>query len=164
MRTALRPAITTAALRFPSCYAVLTAAHEGADHITQRDAHAVAKGKPGPEGRRACAGHVIEYTAVQAAALLLADRGLRLRLDWRYAAAGLALSAITHYAADRSGGRWGEDPETQETTRMVRFANNWLGKGTWLQRDPQAGYRYDQAWHKVWIAVAAGVAAAGGER
>ncbi|MEJ8654655.1 hypothetical protein WKI65_43145 [Streptomyces sp. MS1.AVA.3] len=163
MRTARRLSVTTAALRFPSCYAALTAAHEGADHIGQRDAHAVAKGRPGSEGRRACAGHVAEYTAVQAAALLLADRGLGLRLDWRYAAAGLALSAITHYAADRSGGRWGEDPETEETTRMVRFAH-WQGKGNWLRRDPQAGYRYDQAWHKVWIALAAGVAAAGGER
>ncbi|MFF3730994.1 hypothetical protein ACFYXM_11885 [Streptomyces sp. NPDC002476] len=163
MSTARRASITTAALRFPSCYAALTAAHEGADHITQRDAHAVAKGRPGPEGRRACLGHVAEYTAVQAAALLLVDRGLGLRLDWRYVGAGLALSAITHYAADRSGGRWHEDPETEETTRMVRFAN-WQGKGKWLRRDPQAGYRYDQAWHKVWIALAAGVAAAGGER
>lgn len=163
MRTAPRPSLTTAALRFPSCYAALTAAHEGADHITQRDAHAVAKGKPGPEGQRACAGHVIEYTAAQAAALLLTDRGLGLRLDWRYATAGLAVSALTHYAADRSAGRWGEDPKTQETTRMVRFAN-WLGKGTWLRRDPQAGYRYDQAWHKVAIALAAGLAACGGAR
>ncbi|TQE33148.1 hypothetical protein [Streptomyces ipomoeae] len=155
--------ITTAALRFPSCYAALTAAHEGADHLVQRDSHAVVKGRPGAEGRRACARHVAEYTVVQAAALLLVDRGLGLRLNWRYAATGLALSAATHYLADRSGGRWSEDPETQQTTRLVRFAHL-TGKGNWLRRDPQAGYRIDQAWHKSWIALAAGVAAAGGAR
>ncbi|MDJ0466077.1 hypothetical protein [Streptomyces sp. H27-C3] len=142
MNTARRTSVTTAALRFPSCYAALTAAHEGADHLVQRDSHAVTKGLPGSEGRRACARHVAEYTAVQAAALLFADRGLGLRLNWRYAAAGLALSAGTHYLADRSGGRWGENPETQETTGMVRLAHQ-LGKGNWMLRDPQAGYRYD---------------------
>jgi hypothetical protein len=156
-------ALSTAALRFPSCYAALTAAHEGADHLVQREPHAIVKGWPGGEGRRACAQHVAEYTVVQATALLLADRGLRLRLNWRYAAAGLALSAATHYLADRSGGRWGEDPETHEVTGLVRFAH-WTGKGNWLLRDPQAGYRYDQAWHKVWVALAAGVAAGGGTR
>ncbi|WP_282798074.1 hypothetical protein [Streptomyces sp. CC224B] len=163
MKTTHRLSVTTAALRFPSCYAVLTAAHEGADHLVQRDSHAVAKGLPGPDGRRACARHVAEYTAVQAAALLLADRGLGLRLNWRYAAAGLALSAGTHYLADRSGGRWGEDPKEMQTTGMVRLAHR-LGKGTWMLRDPQAGYRYDQAWHKVCIAIAAAFAAAGGPR
>jgi hypothetical protein len=163
MRTTLRPAVTTAALRFPSCYAALTAAHEGADHLVQRDSHAVTKGLPGAKGRRDCARHVAEYTAVQAGALLLVDRGLGLRLNWRYAALGLALSAGTHYLADRSGGRWSEDPETQDTTGMVRLAHK-LGKGNWMRRDPQAGYRYDQAWHKVWVTLAAGVAAAGGER
>jgi hypothetical protein len=43
---------------------------------------------------------------------------------------------------------------------MVRFAHA-IGKGGWLTRDPQAGYRYDQAWHKGWIAIAAAVAAGG---
>jgi hypothetical protein len=149
------------AARFAAAYAVLTASHEVADHIVQVDRDAVAKGRHGNEGRAACARHVASYTATQAAALLLADRALGLRLDWRYAAAGLTLSAVTHYGADRSGGRWAEDPGKVPTTRMVRFAHA-IGKGGWLTRDPQAGYRYDQAWHKGWIAVAAGVAAGGG--
>ncbi|MFK8851317.1 hypothetical protein [Streptomyces sp. Ac-502] len=107
--------------------------------------------------------HVGSYTLTQALAVAAADRGLGLRLDWRYAAAGLAVSAVTHYAADRSGGRWTEDPEKQQTTRMVRFAHR-TGQGGWLSSTPQAGYQYDQAWHKGWITIAAGVVAAGAPR
>ncbi|MFH8405509.1 hypothetical protein ACH4FX_12150 [Streptomyces sp. NPDC018019] len=150
------------ASRFTAAYAVLTAAHEVADHIVQRDADAVAKGRDGCEGRAACLRHVSSYTLTQAFALAAADRGLGLRLSWRYAAAGLAVSAVTHYAADRSGGRWDEDPEKQPTRRMVRAAHA-IGKGKWLMRDPQAGYRFDQAWHKGWIAAAAAVASMGRE-
>lgn len=151
------------ATQFSAVYAALTAAHEVADHIVQVDRDAAGKGKEGAEGRAACLRHVGSYTLTQALALAAADRGLGLRLNWRYATAGLLVSAATHYAADRSGGRWAEDPAKQPTTRMVRAAHR-AGKGGWLTRDPQAGYRIDQAWHKGWIAVAAGVVAAGGGR
>ncbi|PBC72312.1 MULTISPECIES: hypothetical protein [unclassified Streptomyces] len=151
------------AVQFSAAYAALTAAHEVADHIVQVDEDAVDKGKEGAKGRVACLRHVASYTATQALALVAADRGLGLRLNWRYATAGLLVSAVTHYAADRSGGRWAEDPEKQPTTRMVRAAHR-ARKGGWLTRDPQAGYRIDQAWHKGWIAIAAGVVAAGGRR
>ncbi|WP_330479927.1 hypothetical protein OG301_38980 (plasmid) [Streptomyces platensis] len=151
------------ATQFSAAYAALTAAHEVADHIVQVDRDAVAKGRHGAEGRVACLRHVGSYTLTQALALAAADRGLGLRLNWRWAAGALFLSAATHYAADRSGGRWAEDPETQPTTRMVRAAHR-AGKGGWLTRDPQAGYRIDQAWHKGWIAIAAGIVAAGGGR
>lgn len=149
------------ATQFSAAYAALTAAHEVADHIVQVDRDAVAKGKEGAEGRIACLRHVGSYTLTQAVALAAADCGLKLRLDWRWATAGLLVSAATHYAADRSGGRWAEDPEKQPTTRMVRAAHR-SGKGGWLTRDPQAGYRIDQAWHKGWIAIAAGIVAVGG--
>ncbi|MFH9426024.1 hypothetical protein [Streptomyces sp. NPDC017529] len=148
------------AVQFAAVYAALTASHEVADHLVQVDRDACGKGVPGWDGRAACLRHVGSYTLTQALALVAADRGLGLRLDWRYATAGLAVSTVTHYVADRSGGRWAEDPETQPTTRMVRFAHA-IGKGGWLARDPQAGYRYDQAWHKGWIAIAAGVVASG---
>jgi hypothetical protein len=147
------------AARFAAAYAVLTASHEVADHWIQRDTDAIAKGRHGYEGRAACARHVATYTATQAAALLAADRLLGLGLNWRRAGLGLAVSAVTHYAADRSGGRWAEDPDAMATTRLVRAAHS-IGKGGWLMRDPQAGYRIDQAWHKGWIAIAAAVAAA----
>ncbi|RSS38913.1 hypothetical protein EF906_20055 [Streptomyces sp. WAC08241] len=149
--------MTTAPERFAASYAVLTAAHEVGDYWAQQDRDAVAKGRPGREGRLACARHVASYTAVQALALVAANRGLGLRLDWRRAAAGLAVSAVTHYLADRSAGHW---QETEPSTRLVRLAHR-KGSAGWLQRDPGAGPLLDQAWHKGWIAVAAAVAASG---
>ncbi|MFJ5294485.1 hypothetical protein [Streptomyces sp. NPDC088348] len=148
----------SAAGRFAAVYAVLTAAHEVGDYWVQVDKDAGAKGGHGAEGRAACARHVASYTATQGLALLVADRSLRLGVDWRRAAAGLAVSAITHYVADRSGGRWREDGPS---TRLVRFARR-TGHTGWLERDPGAGPLLDQAWHRGWIAVAAAVAAGGG--
>lgn len=150
------PTSITAA-RFAAACAVLTAAHEVGDYWVQRDAEAVAKGRQGHEGRAACARHVASYTATQALALVAADRGLRLGLDWRRAAAGLAVSAVTHYLADRSGGRWQEEGPS---TWLVRLARR-KGSEEWLRRDAGAGPLLDQAWHKGWIAVAAAVTAGG---
>jgi hypothetical protein len=144
----------TTAARFAAAYAVLTASHEVADHWVQIDAQAVAKGKPGPEGAKACAAHVATYTATQGAALLAADRVLGLRLNWRRAALGLALSAATHYIADRQGGHW-RDKHPRSVVRLAAVT----GHAGWLERDPGAGYLLDQSWHKGWIAVAAVLAA-----
>ncbi|MCA1224102.1 hypothetical protein [Streptomyces sp. 8L] len=90
------------AARFAAAYAVLTAAHEVGDYWSQQDRDAVAKGRPGNEGRAACARHVASYTATQGLALLAADRTLHLGIDWRRAVVGLAVSAATHYVIDRS--------------------------------------------------------------
>lgn len=149
---------TTTAAAFATAYAVLTAAHEGGDYLIQRDTDARDKGKEGPAGRAACLRHVTSYTATQGLALLAADRGLRLGLNWRRAAAGLALSAATHYLADRCNGQWADD--SPGAPLLVRAAHA-AGKGTWLERDPNAGALVDQAWHKVCIGLAAAVAASG---
>lgn len=145
-----------AAIRFGVAYAVLTAAHEIGDYLVQRDADAVAKGRHGTDGIAACSRHVASYTATQALALYAADRHLGLGLNARRAAAGLALSAVTHYAADRCAGHWADD--TASAPLLVR-AMHAAGKTTWLTRDPGAGPLLDQAWHKGWIALAAAVAA-----
>jgi len=147
------------AARFAAVYGVLTASHEVADYWVQQDRDAVAKGGHGMEGRVACARHVASYTATQGLALVLADRGLGIGLGWRRVGAALAVSAVTLYVADRSGGRWREEGAS---TRLVRFARR-TGHAGWLFRDPGAGPLLDQAWHKGWIAVSAAVAA-GGER
>jgi hypothetical protein len=149
--------MTTTAVRATAAYAALTASHEVADYWVQRDAEAGAKGGHGAEGRLACARHVASYTATQALTLYAADRALRLGLDWRRAALALAVSAGTHYIADRSGGRW---REAGPSTALVRFARR-TGHTGWLERDPGAGPLLDQAWHKGWIAVAAVVAGGG---
>ena len=150
--------MTSKAGRFAAVYAVLTAAHEVGDYWAQQDKDAVAKGRPGPEGRLACAWHVGSYTAVGAVALAAANRGLGIGLSWRRAAAALAVSAGTHYLADRAAGHW-QEPEP--TNLIVRLAHR-TGSSQWLQRDPGAGPLLDQAWHKGWIALAAAVAATSG--
>jgi hypothetical protein len=141
--------------RFAAVYAALTASHEVADHWVQSDGQAVAKGRPGPEGARACAAHVATYAATQALALAAVQRVTGTRLSWRRAAAGLAVSAVTHYVADRQGGHWRDE----HPRGVVRFASDTLGKSGWLRNDPTAGYLMDQSWHKGWIFVASLVAA-----
>lgn len=148
--------VITAATRFAAVYAVLTASHEVADFWVQQDSDAVAKGEPGADGARACARHVVSYTATQALALAAANRALGLGLTWRRGALALAVSAATHYAADRQGGHWG-DEHPRGVARLAAAA----GHRTWLARDPGAGALMDQAWHKGWLLIAAGVAAAG---
>jgi hypothetical protein len=149
--------MTNRAAQFAAAYAALTAAHEVADHWVQIDAQAVAKGGGDAAGVRACVSHVATYTATQAAALYAVQRATGMRLSWRRAAVGLAVSAVTHYVADRQGGHW-RDEEPRGVVRLAAAT----GHAGWLKRDPNAGYLMDQAWHKGWIAVAAAVAAGGG--
>ncbi|PAU46593.1 hypothetical protein CK936_23330 [Streptomyces albireticuli] len=122
----------------------------------QRDAEAVTKGKPGRDGAAACLRHVATYTATQATALYAAYRFLGLRIPPRRAVAALAVSAGTHYIADRQGGHWA-DPAPRGIVRLAAAT----GHSGWLQRDPSAGYLMDQAWHKGWVAIAAAIAAGG---
>lgn len=148
--------MTSPAARTAAAWAALSASHEFADHWVQIDAQAVAKGKPGAEGARACAAHVATYTATQAAALAAANRLLGLRIGWKRAALGLAISAGTHYVADRQGGHWRDE----NPRGIVRLAAA-TGHAGWLERDPLAGYLMDQSWHKACLAVAAMVAGGG---
>lgn len=146
--------MSATAARFAAAYAVLTASHEVADHWVQIDAQATRKGDPGPAGARACALHVATYTATQGLALLAADRLLGLGLNPRRAVAALAVSAVTHYVADRQGGHW-RDNHPRGVARLAAVT----GHRGWLERDPGSPYLMDQAWHKGWIAIAAMVAA-----
>ncbi|HMG65621.1 MAG TPA: transcriptional regulator [Streptosporangiaceae bacterium] len=151
--------MTSPSARFAATCVALTVAHEVGDHWVQIDAQAVAKGKPGPEGARACGIHVATYTATQAAALYAANRALGLGLRPGRAAIALAISAATHYIADRQGGHW-QDRHPRGVVRLAAVT----GHAGWLERDPGAGYLLDQSWHKAWIGVAALIAAGGGVR
>jgi hypothetical protein len=92
--------LSTAA-RFGAVFAALYAAHQVADHHVQRDSQAQAKGRPGREGRAACARHVASYTATAALALAATSAVTRTRMPLGRTIAGLALSAVTHYVIDR---------------------------------------------------------------
>ncbi|MEU3520187.1 hypothetical protein ABZ770_33800 [Streptomyces sp. NPDC006654] len=147
--------MASSAARFAAVYAALTAAHEVADHWVQIDSQASAKGREGAAGARACAAHVATYTATQAAALAVTARALHLELSPRRAALALAVSAVTHYVADRQGGHW-RDEQPRGVVRLAAVT----GHRGWLERDPGAGYLLDQSWHKGWITAAALLAAA----
>lgn len=136
--------------RFAAAYAALMAGHEVGDHWSQTDRLAVAKGRPDRAGAVACAEHVATYTATQAVALAAVSRATGARFGWKRAAAGLAVSAVTHYVADRQGGHWRDE----KPAGVVKLAAA-TGHAGWLSRDPNAGYLMDQAWHKGWILVAA---------
>jgi len=136
---------STPAIRFAAVSAVRNAAHFLADYWVQSDHQAVTKGKPGAEGARACAAHVLSYSLTSAAAVALANRVLRLGLSTRGVLAGELISALTHYAADR-----------REHGLLFPAARH-LGKGGFLDRG--GAPLLDQAWHHVANAFVAGVTA-----
>ncbi|MFE3202212.1 hypothetical protein [Embleya sp. NPDC059237] len=148
--------MTTAAARFGAVAAVLVCAHHVGDYWTQTHRQALTKGRPGAEGHRACAAHVVTYTLGQAAALAAADRYLGLGVHWRRAAAGLAVSAATHYLVDRR-------------SPLEAIANG-IGKGEFYKVGAGHGClgtgaaAMDQSWHLGWCTLAAAVVAGPGRR
>ncbi len=138
---------------FAAVFVALYAAHQVADHWVQTEPQACTKGHAGWAGRLACAAHVASYTAVGLAALLAAAWSLDLHLDVGKLAAGLTVSAVTHYIADRR-------------TPLRRLAQLVGHAGFFQLGAPRAGrddntclgtgaYAMDQSWHVAWLFVAA---------
>lgn len=119
----------------------LYAAHMVADHWVQTQHQASRKGLPGWAGRVACAAHVATYTLTAVVALVLLAGVTGWRPHILPLAAGLLVSAASHYVADRR-------------TPLRRLAD-WLGKDPgWL--DNGGGlYALDQSWHVGWLFTAA---------
>ncbi|MFF2044032.1 hypothetical protein ACFVVX_26795 [Kitasatospora sp. NPDC058170] len=144
------------AVRFAAVYALLRASADVADHWIQTDHQAATKGQhdhaegqSSAAGRRACAAHVASYTATQAVVLLAGTRLLGVRLRPVPLAAALAVSAVTHYAADR-----------REPLRRLADAT---GKGVFVRladHGLNGGYLLDQSWHHGWETAAALIASA----
>lgn len=111
--------MASAGSRAASAAFLLHAAGKVGDYWIQRGLHAKIKGAyddepvilkdeagvetvyKTAEGRRACAHHVITYTATQAFALAVGNRVLGLGISPARMAAGLAISGATHFIADR---------------------------------------------------------------
>ncbi|WP_420124367.1 transcriptional regulator [Nakamurella sp.] len=126
---------------FAAAFAALYAAHQVADHWVQTQRQADRKGLPGWAGRIACAAHVASYTLTAAVALTLVAAATGWRPNLLAVAAGLAVSAVSHYVADRR-------------TPLRRLADL-LGKDpAWLERGGGL-YALDQSWHVGWLFVAA---------
>jgi hypothetical protein len=131
---------------FAAVFAAVYAAHQVADHWVQTQHQADCKGKPGWTGRVACLAHVLTYTATALLALIALAVSIGLPLHPAQTAAGLTVSAVTHYIADRR-------------TPLRRMAD-WLGKDSgWLERGGGM-YAMDQSWHIGWLFIAALVVAA----
>ncbi|PZG16498.1 transcriptional regulator [Micromonospora craterilacus] len=122
-------------------FVALYAGHQIGDFWAQTQRQANRKGLPGWAGRAACASHVCTYTAAQLVALV----ALFLVAGWWpnlwQMVAGLAVSAGTHYIADRRAPlRWLAD--------RLRKNAAWLEQGGGL-------LHLDQSWHIGWLFVAA---------
>lgn len=140
--------MTSRAARFAATFAALYAAHHVADHWIQTDHQATNKGKPGWDGAWECAKHVSTYTATTAGTVAGMNRALQLGIGWRGLLAGQAISAATHYWADR-----------RYTLEALADAT---GKGDFYRRGENLGkgsYALDQSWHTGWLTVAALVTA-----
>ena len=140
----------SAAAVFASVFAAYYAGHQVADFWAQTPHQALCKGLPGWAGRRACAAHVASYTVILALFLAIAAWQLALPVSPGRAAAGLAVSAVTHYFADRR----------RPLERLARLA----GKGElWSAGQGLAvGSAYlDQSFHVAMLFAAALVTAGG---
>lgn len=131
---------------FAAVFAALFVAHQVADHWIQTQHQADCKGRPGWPGRIACAAHVATYTLTALVTLAALALSTDLHLAPGRTAAGLAISAVTHYVADRRV--------------PLRRAADALGKNAgWL--DHGGGmYALDQSFHYLFLFVAALVIAA----
>jgi hypothetical protein len=130
---------------FAAVAVTLYAGHQAGDYWAQTSGQAAAKGLPGWEGRRACAAHVATYTLTLTVFLALAAWWLRLPLSLPWVLAGLGLSAVTHYFADRR-------------RPLERLAELWPGKiGFYRAGEGLAtgAALLDQAWHWTWLFVSA---------
>lgn len=143
------------ASQFAALFAALYAAHQVADHWVQTQHQASAKGLPGWSGRAACAAHVATYTLTALLAVLLVAWRAGLHLHPWHLATGLAVSAVSHYIADR-----------RAPLRRIADA---LGSGEFYRLGQPApgcapclgtgAYALDQSWHVGWLLIAALIAA-----
>jgi hypothetical protein len=125
-------------------FMMLFAAHQVADHWVQSQHQADTKGSAGWRGRLACAAHVATYTATALAAVLALVWRTGLDVAPGAVAAGLTVSAVTHYIADRR-------------TPLRRIADA-TGSGPFYRLNTagiNGAYLLDQSWHIGWLAVAA---------
>jgi hypothetical protein len=146
----------TAAATFAAVSAAYAAGHQVGDYWVQTGVQAMRKGLPGWAGRRACAAHVVTYTLTLAGFLALAAWQFALPVAPGWAAAGLAVSAVTHYLADRR--------RPLQRLADALGASAVPGKGEfWRCGEGLASgaAHLDQSWHWLWLFAAALITAGG---
>jgi hypothetical protein len=138
---------------FAAVFAALYAAHQVADHWVQTQHQADTKGQPGWAGRLACAAHVATYTATGMLALLTLSLATGWRPDAWHLTTGMAVSAVSHYIADRrtplrriAAALGSAKFYALGVPRPGRDDNPSLGTGA---------HALDQSWHVGWLFAAA---------
>ncbi|MEU2827176.1 transcriptional regulator [Streptomyces lavendulae] len=145
---------------FAAVFVALYVAHSVGDHWVQTSRQSADKGKPGWTGRLADTRHVASLTVTKLAVLLPVALLLDLRLSLAGVAAGLGIDAVTHWWADRR-------------STLARLAKA-CGKGEFYSLGTPAhpahpvtadgkpaahlgtgAYALDQAFHHLWLLVAA---------
>lgn len=127
-------------LTFTVVSPALIAAHYVADYWFQTTRQSNIKGNAGWDGRLACVAHVATYTATALVAVLAAAAVTDAPLFWPALVAGLGVSAVTHYIADRRA-------PLRRIAGWFRKDPNWLNNG--------GLHQLDQSWHIGWLFVAA---------
>lgn len=161
---------TSRALRFVVARSLMRAAGDLGDHWIQSDFCAQVKGatddKPvtfenevthertvhgSADGVRACAWHCLTYTATQGAFLVVGAKVLGVRLRPAAVVGALAVSGLTHYAADRRvpGGLLERMAAARRKSRFYRLTEFGMN----------GSYVLDQSYHNTAETVAAVVAA-----
>jgi hypothetical protein len=131
------------------------AGHHAGDYWVQTDHQAKTKGLPGAAASAACLAHVTSYLATQFVSLWILWLFTGIHISLIGMLAGLALSGVTHYLADRREHgimfrlaralpgkvnflELGKPREGAGPEGLVRDDNPSLGTGAWA---------LDQAWH-----------------
>ena len=163
------------AAAFAATFAALVVAHQVADHWVQSSHQAGHKGRPGWEGRLACAAHVASYTLCTTLAVLGVWLALDLPLTLPGVLLGQAVSAVTHYWADRRaplrnlaeklrlGGFYRLGSPRPALVAVVDQDGNPAygcdGQPVVIPVDGgtlgTGAYALDQSWHYAWLGVAA---------
>lgn len=136
--------MTDHAALFAATLGTYLVAHHVADYWVQTSNQAAGKGLAGWGGRWACAKHVATYTATLALALAAVAWWLRLPVSPVWMLAGLTVSAVSHYWADRR-------------TTLAWLADR-LGLGGFYRAGTglaSGAAHLDQSWHWLWLGIAA---------
>lgn len=150
------------AVAFLVVWAAMVTGHWVGDHWIQTQYQAVEKGGDGWRARIACVSHVTTYTLTQVVLVTAVVLALHVPIHFGWTVAGLGVSAVTHYVADRReplrriARLFGSGPYLAFATVVRKLdaeEHDATGPGTAL-------FHMDQTWHLAWCFVASLVMAA----
>lgn len=146
-----------AAARLAALYALVRPASDVADLWLQTDHQAAHKADPGRAGHAALARHIASYVGTQAAVVAVGSRVLGIRITPGRAAAALAVSAVSHYVADR------RTPLRQAADALARAVGGRDGSAfvRLAAHGLNGAYLLDQSWHHAFELLAVGILATG---